>query len=236
MLFFLKDIRVSYDGIEVVKGASLEVEERAIVCLIGSNGAGKTTILRAISGLKRISSGEVWFSGRRIDGLSPTQIVRMGIAHVPEGRRVFPYMKVRENLLMGAFARKDKARVDRDLQEVFRLFPILQARSSQQAGTLSGGEQQMLAIGRALMSKPQLLLMDEPSLGLAPKVVADIGRLISAINQTGTTIVLVEQNARMALRVSHRGYLLETGCIVLEGPTKDLMRNEQVKKTYLGIK
>jgi len=236
MLFFLKDIRVSYDGIEVVKGASIEVEEGAIVSLIGANGAGKTTILRAISGLKTIGSGEVWFSDKRIDGLSPVQIIRMGIAHVPEGRRVFPYMKVKENLLMGAFVRKDKAGVDRDLQNVFRLFPRLEERSNQQAGTLSGGEQQMLAIGRALMSKPQLLLMDEPSLGLAPKIVADIGRLIAAINENGTTIVLVEQNVRMALRVSHRGYLLETGRIVLEGPTKELMHDERVKKTYLGIK
>jgi branched-chain amino acid transport system ATP-binding protein len=236
MLFSIDNIRVNYDSIEVIKGASIEVAENAIVSLIGSNGAGKTTILRSTSGLKAITSGEIWFSGKRIDRLSPVEIIRMGISHVPEGRRVFPYMRVAENLLMGAFVRKDKVGVYRDLHKVFHLFPRLEERSRQQAGTLSGGEQQMLAIGRALMSKPKLLLMDEPSLGLAPKIVSDIGKLITAINQSGTTIVLVEQNARMALRVSHKGYLLETGSIVLEGPTKELIDNEKVKKTYLGIK
>ena len=235
MLFSLKDIRVHYESIEIVKGISMEVEERTIVTLIGSNGAGKTTILKVISGLKSITSGEVWFLGKRVDTLSPVEIVKMGIAHVPEGRRVFPQMRVKENLLMGAFVRRGKRDVNSDLEKVFHLFPRLEERSRQQAGTLSGGEQQMLAIGRALMAKPKLLLMDEPSLGLAPKVVADVGRMIATINKSGTTIILVEQNARMALRLAHKGYLLKTGCIVLEGLTKDLMYNEQVKKTYLGI-
>lgn len=236
MLFSLKDIRVRYGGIEVIKGTSIEVDERSIVTLIGSNGAGKTTILRVISGLKSVTSGEVFFSGKRIDRLNPVEIIKMGIAHVPEGRRVFPFMKVEENLLMGAFVRKDKKDIDADMQKVFQLFPRLEERSGQKAGTLSGGEQQMLAIGRALMAKPKLLLMDEPSLGLAPMVVADIGRMIGTINESGTTIILVEQNARMALRLAHKGYLLETGRIVIGGSTRDLMRNEQIKKTYLGIK
>ena len=236
MLFSLKDIRVRYGGIEVIKGTSIEVDEQTIVTLIGSNGAGKTTILRVISGLKSVTSGEVFFSGKRIDRLNPVEIIKMGIAHVPEGRRVFPFMKVEENLLMGAFVRKDKRDIDADMQKVFQLFPRLEERSGQKAGTLSGGEQQMLAIGRALMAKPKLLLMDEPSLGLAPMVVADIGRMIGTINESGTTIILVEQNARMALRLAHKGYLLETGRIVIGGPTRDLMRNEQIKKTYLGIK
>lgn len=234
MLISIRDIRVHYDSIEAIKGISVEVDEQSIVTLIGSNGAGKSTILRTISGLKKPTSGEIWFSGRRIDGLPPDKIVKMGIAHVPEGRRIFPYMTVRDNLLMGAFLRREKKEVDIDLAKVFELFPRLKERATQQGGTLSGGEQQMLAIARALMAKPTLLLMDEPSLGLAPQVVAEVGRMIKTINEGGTTIILVEQNARMALHLAHKGYVLETGRIVLEGSARELARNERVKRIYLG--
>lgn len=234
MLLSVKDITVHYNSVEAIKGVSIKVGERAIVALIGSNGAGKTTILRAISGLRHPTSGEIWFSGERIDKLPPTEIVKMGIAHVPEGRRVFPYMTVKENLLTGAFLREDKSGVDTDLRKLFELFPRLKERSNQQAGTLSGGEQQMLAVGRALMAKPTLLLMDEPSLGLAPVVVAEIGKIVRNINESGTTIILVEQNARMALRLAHMGYVLETGRVALEGKAEELAQNEQVKRAYLG--
>lgn len=234
MLFEIKDLRVSYKGAEVLKGISLEMEEGEIVTLIGSNGAGKTTTLRAISGLKTPAAGEIWFKGRRIERTSPQDIVKMGISHVPQGRWPFPYMSVLENIKLGAYRRKDKKQVDRDLDEQFEQFPVLKKRKGQQARTLSGGEQQMLVIARALMSRPELLLMDEPSLGLAPVMVREIGRIVLDINQRGTSVLLVEQNAQLALRIAHRGYVLETGSIVLQGAAKDLLRSGQVKKAYLS--
>ena len=232
--FGIRNMRVFYGRVEALKGISLEVDQGAIVTLIGANGAGKSTTLRAVSGLVRPASGEIVFQRRRIDSLSPQDVVRGGIAHVPEGRRVFPFMTVRENLNMGAFRRKGKEEVRRDLDGVFEHFPILRERKSQKAGSLSGGEQQMLAIGRALMSQPSLLLLDEPSLGLAPLMVREVGRIIGEINQRQVGIILVEQNATMALRIAHKGYVLETGSIALQGPACDLIDNEHVKKAYLG--
>jgi branched-chain amino acid transport system ATP-binding protein len=232
--FGIRNMHVFYGRVEALKGISLEVDQGAIVTLIGANGAGKSTTLRAVSGLVRPASGEIVFQRRRIDSLSPQDVVRGGIAHVPEGRRVFPFMTVRENLNMGAFRRKGKEEVRRDLDGVFEHFPILRERKSQKAGSLSGGEQQMLAIGRALMSQPSLLLLDEPSLGLAPLMVREVGRIIGEINQRQVGIILVEQNATMALRIAHKGYVLETGSIALQGPACDLIDNEHVKKAYLG--
>ncbi len=234
MLFEIKDLRVSYSGAEVLKGISLEIEEGEIVTLIGSNGVGKTTTLRAISGLKTPAAGEIRFKGRRIERMSPQDIVKMGISHVPQGRWPFPYMSVLENIKLGAYRRKDKKQVDRDLDGLFEQFPVLGERKEQQARTLSGGEQQMLVIARALISKPELLLMDEPSLGLAPTIVREIGRIVLDINQRGTSVLLVEQNAQLALRIAHRGYVLETGSIVLQGTAKDLLHSGQVKRAYLS--
>ncbi len=234
MLLDVKEITVHYHKVSAVKGISMDVKEGDIVTLIGSNGAGKSTTLRAISGLKHPTTGEIWFDGQRIDGVAPERINKAGIAQVPEGRRVFPYMTVMENLEMGAFLRRDADRMNMDLEGVFKHFPILKERRKQSAGTLSGGEQQMLAIGRALMSKPKLLLMDEPSLGLSPLLCLEIARIIRDIHEEGRTIVLVEQNARLALNLAQKGYVLETGRIVLEGEALDLRENEQVKKAYLG--
>lgn len=234
MLFEIKDLRIHYEGAEALKGISLEVEEGEIVTLIGSNGAGKTTTLRAISGLKRPTSGEIWFEGRRIDQMSPQDVVRIGIIHVPQGRELFPYMSVLENLKLGAFLRRDRGKIKKDLENLLEYFPRLKERSRQQAGTLSGGEQQMLAIACALMGNSRLLLLDEPSSGLSPIMVKEIGKIVSDINQRGTSILLVEQNARLALRLAHRGYVLETGNIVLHGEAKELMHSEHVKKAYLG--
>jgi branched-chain amino acid transport system ATP-binding protein len=234
MLFKIKDLRVSYKGAEVLKGISLEMERGEIVTLIGSNGAGKTTTLRAISGLKTPAAGEIWFGDRRIERMSPQDIVKLGICYVPQGRWLFPYMSVSENIKLGAYRRRDKEQVARDLDELYEQFPVLRERRRQQARTLSGGEQQMLAIARALISRPELLLMDEPSLGLAPMMVRDIGRIVLNINQRGTSVLLVEQNAQLALRIAQRGYVLETGSIVLQGAAKDLLRSEQVKRAYLS--
>jgi len=232
--FRVQNLRVFYERVEALKGISIDVESGAIATLIGANGAGKSTTLRAISGLVGVSSGEIYFQGKKMDGLSPQQIVRAGIAHVPEGRRVFPYMSVKENLMLGAFRRKDKEGIRGDLEGVFEHFPILKERRSQSAGSLSGGEQQMLAIGRAMMSKPQLLLLDEPSLGLAPLMVKEVGRIIVDINQRKVGIILVEQNAQMALRLAKKGYVLETGSIALQGEASELIGNEHVRKAYLG--
>ena len=234
MLLNVKDVTVHYYKVAAIKDISIEVEEGGIVTLIGSNGAGKTTTLRAISGLKRPTTGEIWFQDQRIDRLAPEKINKLGIAQVPEGRRVFPQMTVMENLQMGAFLRKDRDEINRDLEMVFGHFPILKDRQKQYAGTLSGGEQQMLAMGRALMSNPRLLLLDEPSLGLSPLLVMEIAKIIRDISQAGRTIVLVEQNARLALSLAQKAYVLETGNIVLKGDAKDLCENEQVKKAYLG--
>ena len=232
--FRVYGLKVFYERVEALKGISIAVESGAIVTLIGANGAGKSTTLRAISGLIGVASGEIFFEEKKIDGLSPQEIVRAGIAHVPEGRRVFPYMTVKENLMLGAFRRKDKEGVQADLEGVLEHFPILRERRSQSAGSLSGGEQQMLAIGRALMSKPRLLLLDEPSLGLAPLMVKEVGRIIVDINQRKVGIILVEQNAQMALRLAHTGYVLETGSIAVQGKASELIDNEHVRKAYLG--
>lgn len=235
MLLALKDLWIHYHKVAAVKGISIEVEEGQIVTLIGSNGAGKSTTLRTISGLKRASSGEIWFEGGRIDKLPPEKITKLGIAQVPEGRHVFPYMSVVENLEMGAYLRKDRAGINRDLESIFKHFPVLQERRGQAAGTLSGGEQQMLAMGRALMSDPKVILMDEPSLGLSPIMCREIAKIIKDVHAEGRTIVLVEQNARLALALAQKGYVLETGTIVLEGDAKDLRNNADVQRTYLGM-
>jgi len=234
MLFEIKDLKVSYGGAEALKGISLDVEEGEIVTLIGSNGAGKTTTLRTISGLERPTSGEIWFEGRRIERISPQDIVKAGIIHVPQGRELFPYMSVLENLKLGAFLQRDRGKIKKDLENLLEYFPRLKERSRQQAGTLSGGEQQMLAIACALMGNSRLLLLDEPSSGLSPIMVKEIGKIVSDINQRGTSILLVEQNARLALGLAHRGYVLETGTIVVQGSAKELLRSEHVKKAYLG--
>jgi len=233
-LLQVQDLSVSYGAIRALSGISLHVDEGEVVTLIGANGAGKSTTLRAISGLAYSSSGQIVFDGREITHTPPDRIVRSGIGHSPEGRRVFANMTVRENLDMGAYTRKHGPDVEEDLQRVLSLFPRLKERLSQNAGTLSGGEQQMLAIGRALMGRPRLLLLDEPSLGLAPFLVRDIFAIIRDINQQGTTILLVEQNAHMALRIATRAYVMETGAITLEGDAHVLLASEEVRKAYLG--
>jgi len=232
----LADVHAYYGNIRALRGLSLTVERGEIVTLIGANGAGKTTTLRTILGTVRARRGSVSFDGHRLDGLATDRIVRLGIAQSPEGRRIFPRMSVLENLELGAFARKDRDAIGPDLERVFALFPRLSQRSTQQGGTLSGGEQQMLAIGRALMARPTLLLLDEPSMGLAPILVETIFRIIEDINRQGTTILLVEQNARMALGVAHRGYVMQTGRIVLQAAAAELLRSDLVRKTYLGEK
>lgn len=232
----MQNVTVRYDHVLAVSELSIQLEERQIIALIGSNGAGKTTTLRAITGLTSVEAGEIYFNDQQINALSPHEIVNMGIVMVPEGRHVFPYMTVMDNLLMGAFTRQDKPEIKKDIERIFERFPRLRERKSQHAGTMSGGEQQMLVIGRALMARPKLLLMDEPSLGLAPLLVQEIARSIVSINQEeGVSIILVEQNSRMALRVSDRTYALETGRIALEGVSKDLIQDDRVRQLYLGI-
>lgn len=235
MILSVKGMNVYYGKVAALRDVSFEIPEGAIVTLIGSNGAGKSTILKAISGLVRSVSGEIVFAGKRIDRLLTQDIVRLGIGHVPEGRRLFPTMSVMENLAMGAYLRTRGMRVDKDLEQVFEYFPILKKRRTQRAGSLSGGEQQMLAIGRALMSSPKLLLLDEPSIGLSPLMSQTIGTIVQTINEEGVSILLVEQNARMALKVADVGYVLETGNLVLQGDAEALMRDEAVKKAYLGM-
>ena len=230
----LEGVRAFYGPIEALKGISLSVKEGEVVSLLGANGAGKSTTLMAISGVNKIGVGNITYDGKRIDGLPPHEIVKLGLCQVPEGRRIFSRLTVRENLDMGAFTIKDKALAEKNLSEVYGLFPVLRERQSQHGGTLSGGEQQMLAIGRALMSSPKLLLLDEPSLGLAPIVVTKIFKIIKDINRRGVTVLLVEQNARAALNLADRAYVLETGRITLEGPAKELLENEKVRKAYLG--
>ncbi|RWA75147.1 ABC transporter ATP-binding protein [Mesorhizobium sp.] len=228
-------VELYYDHVYALKGVSLQVNEGETVALIGANGAGKSSILRAITGLNRIRSGEIHYNGKRIDGAAPDEIVKMGIAMVPEGRRVFPYMTVRDNLLMGAFTRSSKSEIAASLEMVLGRFPRLKERFSQAAGTMSGGEQQMLVIGRALMAKPKLLLLDEPSLGVAPKLVQDIARSIVAINRDEkVSVLLVEQNSRMALRISQRAYALTTGSVALSGNSAELLTDDRVKRLYLG--
>ena len=230
----IKDLQVSYGGIEALRGISLNVEENEIVTLIGANGAGKSTILRTISGLLRTKTGNVLFEGNSVAAMAPEEIVKKGISQVPEGRRIFANMSVEENLELGAYIRSDKPGIRKDIDKVFERFPRLGERRKQIAGTLSGGEQQMLAIGRGLMSQPRLLLLDEPSMGLAPLLVKEIFSIIKEINASGTTILLVEQNANMALSIAHQAYVLETGRITLSGSAKELMESEEVRKAYLG--
>ena len=235
MLFSIRNLKVHYKGAQILEGISLEMEEGEIVTLIGSNGAGKTTTLRTISGLKAPESGEIWFKGERIEHRSPEEIVKRGISHVPQGRWVFPYMTVMENLMIGAYVQKGIQQINEELEAIFKRFPVLKERRRQIARTLSGGEQQMLVIGRSLMSKPELLLMDEPSLGLAPLMVREIGNIVIDINhQRGTSILLVEQNAQLALRIANRGYVMEMGNIILKGLCKELLNSERVKKAYLS--
>jgi branched-chain amino acid transport system ATP-binding protein len=229
----LTDIFVSYGMIAALKGVSLEVRQGEIVALIGANGAGKSTTLMSVSGIARLQSGTITFDGRAITGQPSHAIVGLGICQVPEGRHIFPRMTVRENLEMGAFL-EDKERFDEDMARVFAMFPVLEERGRQLGGTLSGGEQQMLAIGRALMSRPKLLLLDEPSLGLAPIIVSRIFKIIEEINRQGTTILLVEQNAKAALRLASRAYVMESGRIVMQGKASDLANDPGIKKAYLG--
>lgn len=236
-LIELKNIETFYGPIMAIRGVSLKVEEGTIATVLGANGAGKTTILKTISGIMDPRKGSVTFAGKRIDGKDPSAIVRAGISHVPEGREVFPLMSVLENLKMGAFLRSDRRGIADDLERMFAYFPILKERAMNRAGDLSGGEQQMLALSRALMARPKLLLLDEPSLGLSPRLVKEIFAIVTRVNrEEGTTMLLVEQNANMALASAHFGYVLEVGRIVLEGPCAELRENASVKEFYLGLK
>jgi branched-chain amino acid transport system ATP-binding protein len=230
----IHDLHVNYGGIRALKGVTLEVRERWIVTLLGSNGAGKSTAIRAVSGLERIASGQVRFRGRIINNMPVHEIQKLGLVHIPEGRKIFANLTVQENLLMGAYNNKQKRNIERTMGRVFSIFPALESRLGQLGGTLSGGEQQMLAIGRALMSGPQLLMMDEPSLGLAPLVTAEVFRIIQEIRDEGVTIFLVEQNANAALKIADYALILENGAIVLEGSGADLLNDPEVKRAYLG--
>jgi branched-chain amino acid transport system ATP-binding protein len=233
-LLELKSLRVHYGRAEALKGINISADEGAVVSIVGANGAGKSTILKTISSLKKPTSGEIRFQGRRIDGLPAHEVVKMGIAHIPEGRMVFAPMTVLDNLKMGAYLRRNKAEIEKDLDVIYNHFPILKERRAQVAGSLSGGQQQMLAIARSLMAAPKLLLMDEPSMGLSPLLVEEVSKIIREINRQGISIVLVEQNARMALRLSKKAYVLEVGAIVLEGSADEVAGDERVKKAYLG--
>jgi branched-chain amino acid transport system ATP-binding protein len=235
MLLEIKNIHVHYGHVAALKGVSLALEENGFITLIGLNGAGKSTLLRTISGLSHPSGGQIIFDGKPISHLEPDDIVKLGISHVPEGRRVFKDLTVTENLRLGAFTRDDKDAIARDLEMVFQRFPRLRERQYQLARTMSGGEQQMLSIGRALMSNPRVLLLDEPSLGLAPAIVQDIAKILVDINKQGVAVILVEQNAEIALGLAAHGYVLETGSVALDGPANTLMNNEHVKRAYLGI-
>ncbi|MCP4327042.1 MAG: ABC transporter ATP-binding protein [Alphaproteobacteria bacterium] len=234
MLLEVKDLRVHYDKVEAVKGVSLGVEEGRTITLIGANGAGKTSILKAISGLVKSSAGEIWFSGRRIDRLPAHRIVGLGVAHVPEGRRLFGLMTVKHNLRLGAYLQKDKHELEDSYEQVYRHFPLLKERENQLAKTLSGGQQQMVAMGRALMARPRVMIMDEPSLGLSPIMVAEIAAIIESLKKSGLSVILVEQNASLALKLADHGYVLETGTVALEGESASLIGNDYVKKAYLG--
>ena len=230
-----KDVELYYDHVYALRGVSINLQEGETVALIGANGAGKSSILKAITGLATLKTGSIHFQGEQISGLSASEIVKRGITMVPEGRRVFPYMSVKDNLMMGAFSRSDKAGISKTLESVLTRFPRLKERYSQAAGTLSGGEQQMMVIGRALMAKPKLLLLDEPSLGIAPKLVQDIARSIVAINRDeGVSVLLVEQNSRMALSISNRTYALTTGNVAISGMSKELLHDDRIKAAYLG--
>ena len=233
-LLEIKDLEVNYGVIKAIKGVSFDVNEGEIIALIGANGAGKTTILHTITGLIQAKKGSIVFDGKELTKTPPHKIVSMGMAHVPEGRRIFQQLSVLENLKLGAYTRKDKSEIASTLKMVYERFPRLEERKNQVAGTLSGGEQQMLAMGRALVSKPRIILMDEPSMGLSPLLVSEIFDIIKVINESGTTVLLVEQNAKKALSIADRAYVLETGKITLSGDAKDLINDESVKKAYLG--
>ena len=233
-LLEIKDLEVNYGVIKAIKGVSFDVNEGEIIALIGANGAGKTTILHTITGLIQAKKGSIVFDGKELTKTPPHKIVSMGMAHVPEGRRIFQQLSVLENLKLGAYTRKDKSEIASTLKMVYERFPRLEERKNQVAGTLSGGEQQMLAMGRALMSKPRIILMDEPSMGLSPLLVSEIFDIIKVINESGTTVLLVEQNAKKALSIADRAYVLETGKITLSGDAKDLINDESVKKAFLG--
>lgn len=234
MLLEVKDLSVYYGKARALESVFLEVAHGAVVTIIGANGAGKSTVLKVLSGLWRPNSGEVYFDGRRIDGMMPYDIISFGLVHIPEGRRLFPYLNVLENLKLGASLRKDKEGIKQDMEWVFEHFPILRERRSQKAGSLSGGEQMMLAISRGLMAKPTLLLMDEPSLGLSPLMVTELVSMIRTINQAGVSVLLVEQNVFMAIKVASKGYVLEVGKVILEGNVEQLKNSEVVKRAYLG--
>ena len=234
MLLRVKDLSVYYGKAMALENVSLEVAQGAVVTIIGANGAGKSTILKVLSGLWPATSGEVYFDNKKIEGMEPYEIVSLGLVHIPEGRRLFPYLNVLENLKLGASLRKDKEGIKQDLEGVFTHFPILRERRKQKAGNLSGGEQMMLAIARGLMAKPRLLLMDEPTLGLAPVMVVELVSVIETINKTGVSVLLVEQNVFLALQVAHRGYVLEVGKVILEGNIDQFKNSELVKRAYLG--
>jgi branched-chain amino acid transport system ATP-binding protein len=231
----VRDLRVHYGTVEAVKGVSFHLDTGEMISLIGANGAGKSTILRALTGLVKPSAGTITFEHISLLGLSPHQIIRMGIGHVPEGRRLFPKMTVLENLKMGAYLQRSKADVATTLERIYEHFPILKERGQQRAGSLSGGEQQMLATARALMNRPRLLMLDEPSIGLSPIMTAEIGKIVQQINTMGVSVILVEQNAMLALTLAQRSYVLETGHIVMQGKAQDLLQDEGVKKAYLGL-
>jgi branched-chain amino acid transport system ATP-binding protein len=234
MLLEVKDMTVHYGKALALENVSLHVEEGEIVSIVGANGAGKTTAIRTISGSKQPTSGEIWFDGKRIDRMPPYEVVRLGIVQVPAGRQIFQTMSVLDNLKVGAHRRSDRAGIRKDLEMVYEHFPVLRDKRNQAGGELSGGQQQMLAVGRALMADPRLLLMDEPSIGLSPILVAEVGKIIRDINSRGISILLVEQNARMALKLAKRAYILETGRIGLQGDCEDLIGNEEVKRCYMG--
>jgi len=234
MLLSLKEVKVHYGKAEAIKGITISVAAGSITGLVGANGAGKSTIMRAVSSLQPITAGEIWFQNKRIDGMASHDIVKLGIVQVPEGRKLFPYMSILENIETGAYLRKDETAMKEDLDKIWQRFPRLSERRNQRAETLSGGEQQMLAIGRALMAKPKLLLMDEPSLGLAPLIVENLATVIEEINKEGITVLLVEQNAGLAFSLTEKVYVLEVGKIVLEGKSKELMDHELVRKAFLG--
>jgi branched-chain amino acid transport system ATP-binding protein len=231
----IKDLHVNYGGIKALKGININVPDGKIITLIGGNGAGKSTTLRAAVGLVKLAGGSILYDNNDLTGIKTKDIVSKGLVLVPEGRKVFANLTIHENLVLGSYARKDKLEIERDREKVLMLFPRLKERLKQKAGTLSGGEQQMLAVGRAIMTKPKLLMMDEPSLGLAPLIVKNIFEIIQNINKLGVTILLIEQNAKAALEIADYGYVMETGNIVMEGPGKELLNNEDVKKAYLGI-
>jgi len=234
MLLQINDINVGYGGVEALKGVSLEIHEGQTVTLIGANGAGKTTLINTVSGLNAPRSGEIWFGGQRIDGLQPHEIAHLGVRQVPEGRKIFQTLTVMENLLIGSYTHRNPAKIEPNLKRIFQLFPVLRERRNLRGGSLSGGEQQMLAVGRALMASPKLLMMDEPTLGLSPLMCRRVGEIVEEIHQTGIGILLVEQNARMALKLASQGFVLQTGEIIRKGEAKDLAQDEYLKQTYLS--